>query len=116
MEQINDWTIIKKYKKDKKTYCVCRCKCGKEYERCYNDLKQSTMCRSCSHIKHGKYGSKLYFVWAQMKGRCLNKKNNERLMQTHKPLIMSIVIVLTLSTGSRGCCGGRTPWCSPSWS
>ncbi len=77
MEQINGWTIIKKYTKDKKTYCICRCKCGKEYERRYECLKQSPMCRSCSHIKHGKYGSKLYFVWAQMKGRCSNKKNKE---------------------------------------
>lgn len=27
--------------------------------------------------KHGEAGTKLYFVWAQMKGRCLNPKNPE---------------------------------------
>lgn len=28
-------------------------------------------------IKHGQAHSKLYFVWAQMKGRCYNKNNPE---------------------------------------
>ena len=77
MEQINNWTILSKMVKDKRTYCVCRCACGRIFKRRYDFLRKSNGCHACANTKHGKHGSKLYFVWAQMKGRCLNKKNKE---------------------------------------
>lgn len=80
MEQINNWTILSKTVKDWRTYCVCRCACGRVFKRRYDSLRKSKGCHVCANAKlkkHGEARTKLYFVWAQMKGRCLNPKNPE---------------------------------------
>lgn len=77
MEQINNWTVLSKYKKNNRVFCTCRCKCGKVFERRYDCLKNSNGCYSCARTKHGLHGSKLYYVWAQIKARCLNQNHPE---------------------------------------
>lgn len=61
--------------------CICRCQCGRVFVRDYYEIKSgaSKSCSSCSKIKDEMVPrrTKLYFVWAQMKGRCLNPNNPE---------------------------------------
>lgn len=49
----NNWTIIKKVNSDKKgnRKFLCKCKCGKQYEVLFYNLKSGTskQCGSCAH-------------------------------------------------------------------
>lgn len=76
MKKINGWIINDVFLINGKKKCFCTCeKCGKTYERVYKCLSDSKCCKSCSHLKHGHSRDRLYFVWAQMKDRCLNPKS-----------------------------------------
>lgn len=68
------------HKKGPQTFWKCRCSCGIEKAfLAYSLIREATT--SCGHrkaeflrkrAKHGKYGTKLYRVWAQMIQRCTN--------------------------------------------
>ncbi len=67
----------------KKRMWYCKCDCGKFKEKPVStyDLKAGKT-RSCGCLKknfttltHGKSNSKLYYIWAGMKQRCLNKND-----------------------------------------
>lgn len=79
MEKINNWTIL--YRLQEKgpcgKQCVCRCACGRLYKRYYANIKRNKYCWECSKKTHGLSRTPLYFVWAQMKGRCSNPKNQQ---------------------------------------
>lgn len=72
-ESINGWEILYWLSPRK---CVCQCKCGRLYKKTLSQIKRNKSC-VCSKTKHGGARTKLYFVWAQMKGRCFNKNNPE---------------------------------------
>ena len=51
-----------------------KCKATKESRL---DSKQTTnLCRKCFNTTHGKTYTRLYYIWSNMKSRCLNPKNN----------------------------------------
>ena len=63
---------------------LCRCDCGNTTVVSGADLRSgNTKSCGCYHddvsrvlrTSHGSYGTKLYYVWLSMKGRCLNPKN-----------------------------------------
>lgn len=60
---------------------VCKCKCGNIFVTRYEHLKRSGHCPKCGRLsqsaltqKHGKYKTKLYSVWVQIRQRCNNCK------------------------------------------
>lgn len=63
-------------------YWICRCDCGKEKEIRGTHLKSGKII-SCgcigrihnieARIKHNQAGTRLYYVWCDMKNRCYNK-------------------------------------------
>lgn len=85
--------VIKQIGIDKRTRqkkWLCKCDCGnmKETITSYLTSGDTSSCgcyrRECEtenlkkgrmQIKHGKYDTRLYQTWADMKSRCLNKKN-----------------------------------------
>ena len=66
---------------------LCKCVCGKTVKYTTQQLKKGT-CKSCGCMKqairlgtgkwtkHGMSHSRLYHIWQNMKGRCLNPKNH----------------------------------------
>ena len=66
------WTVID----DSVFEWKLRCDCGAEQStrRDHVISGRSKGCISCSHIKHGMEGTKVYNVWAGMKQRCQNSK------------------------------------------
>ncbi|MDF2535516.1 MAG: hypothetical protein K0R18_1675 [Bacillales bacterium] len=61
-------------------YWSCKCDCGNKLSvRGCHLVNGDTMSCGCLHdelkLKHGKYGTKIYFAWAQMIQRCNNPKN-----------------------------------------
>lgn len=72
-------TVIKfSHMKDKHSYWLCKCICGK-YKTVRSDCLKSKLVQSCGClndeakvVKHGQYGTKLYHVWGTMKYRCNN--------------------------------------------
>lgn len=79
MEKINNWTVLYmlKEKGSHSKKCICRCDCGRLFKRVYAKLKTNKCCWVCTRKKHGLSRTPLYFVWAQMKDRCLNPKNQQ---------------------------------------
>lgn len=55
------------------------CDCGNEYKLSIANLKNSKRCRKCSSFTHGGSQDKEYYVWSQMKDRCLNPNNKNYL-------------------------------------
>lgn len=59
----------------------CKCKCGRIVRRITFDLTHNRhqMCLSCTskgkYKTHGMTGSKLYYIWYGLKGRCYNTNN-----------------------------------------
>jgi hypothetical protein len=47
-QKINNLTITKIYKKDRKTYCLCKCDCGENKEIYINNIFLSKTCKSCA--------------------------------------------------------------------
>lgn len=76
-EKYNNWTIISLLEPCKHRKCVARCECGREFVRYCDNIKKNKCCVVCTKNKHGESRNKLYFVWAQMKGRCSNQNNPE---------------------------------------
>lgn len=76
--------LFKKLLSDKKHYAhyfLCKCVCGKTKICDISNLKnghiQSCGCIKNKHkITHNKTNSRVYHIWANMKSRCLNPKNN----------------------------------------
>jgi hypothetical protein len=84
-EKFGEWTVISFYPQTehKKTYWLCRCKCGDEKAiESYNlTTGRSRMCRKCSalivaaktHATHRMSGTKVYRTWQSIKTRCYNE-------------------------------------------
>lgn len=80
-ERFTRLTVIKlSHIKNRKSYWLCECDCGNEHIVRSDSLKCGNV-KSCGclnmeakSIKHGEWGTKLYFVWAGMKQRCTNPK------------------------------------------
>lgn len=57
-QTIGNWTVIDgPFRPKKRTYWLCRCKCGKEKSICAGFLRQSRHhfgCRSCANTIHGR--------------------------------------------------------------
>lgn len=59
---------------------MCICTCG-NYVKVLGASLRSSSSKSCGclqrevALKHGKFGSKVYMAWQQMKDRCFNPKN-----------------------------------------
>lgn len=69
------WTIINEFKKNHKTYCLCKCVCGIEKEVRKSSIgKDSFSCKKCSNKQrtHGLSTHPLYKRWVGMKQRCTN--------------------------------------------
>lgn len=71
------WTVLS-YAGKRRWFC--RCACGEERSVLGDTLRrgESTKCRPCRNsrptwIKHGATGTRLYRVWASMKGRVASK-------------------------------------------
>lgn len=78
--------VVKRVENNNKGYAqwLCKCDCGKETivvtanlkrghtKSCGCLRKDNTSGEKCSLYKHGKYNTKLYKVWHNMKERCLN--------------------------------------------
>jgi hypothetical protein len=71
-------------RKNHHTFWLCRCECGKEITAAANSLRTGNT-KSCGcfqrdkaakiSFKHGMCDSSEYGIWASMKRRCLNKKD-----------------------------------------
>lgn len=79
-------TVIKRAEnKSGQTMWLCRCECGNERFVCGGNLK-SGHTKSCGCLNnemignlnktHHKYNTRLHGIWAAMKSRCYNPKNN----------------------------------------
>ena len=73
-------TVLRFYgKKDgKHSQWLCRCDCGREIVVDRNNLKKQTSCKPCAIERQKQQylsDSALYDVWAHMKQRCLNPKD-----------------------------------------
>ena len=75
--------LTRQYKSDRFQW-VCQCDCGKTVFATKSELKngQTKSCGCYSHelfvkngTKHGGKGTRLYTIWKNMKGRCLNKNH-----------------------------------------
>lgn len=77
------------HKKNRASYWLCKCKCGKEISVRSDRLKDGNT-KSCGCIyteritkmglskrTHGMKNTKEYRAWSSMKGRCFNKKNDD---------------------------------------
>lgn len=82
------WTVLEKIGKDSSgsTMWLCKCSCGTTRAVRHSSLtsgnSKSCGClhaeiTSATHIKHGHYGERLYFVWNTMKQRCYNPNNQK---------------------------------------
>lgn len=78
-------TVIKEYKRRTKNGHIiykCKCDCGKYTNVVGSNLRRKNT-RSCgclqkiTHIKHGKYKTRLYKIFERMKARCYNKNVKE---------------------------------------
>ena len=80
------WIVIEKSRKIGKTQMyLCQCDCGTKKEVGHSNIKsgKSTSCgclqkelASKKFMTHGKRGTRLYNVYANMKSRCCNPNNN----------------------------------------
>jgi len=66
-----------KYKVQRCWLCVCEC--GENIVVRMGNLRNgnSTGCRACRNISHGKSGTKEYYSWQSMKDRCNNPSNEQ---------------------------------------
>lgn len=80
----NYLTIINQRTTNRVLYADCICDCGNEYTtQLHNVVRGAVKSCGCMKLKllseankkHGMHGDKLYKVWASMKSRCNNKKN-----------------------------------------
>ena len=72
------------FKKNKRKYWLCKCDCG-NYKAIQSPHLTSGHTQSCGCLhkekakqlltKHGKYYSRLYSIWVDIKDRCCNPKN-----------------------------------------
>lgn len=62
--------------KDGTVIWVCRCECGNSKHLNTKYLKRSTSCGCLLPRKHGMAHTRLYSIWENMKGRCLNPKHD----------------------------------------
>lgn len=80
-QKINMLNVIRKTKsKNRRTYWLCRCDCGKEIEVMTQNLtyktKYSCGCTRKQIIsKYKDYNKKIYAIWNGMKGRCYRKND-----------------------------------------
>lgn len=80
-------TVIERAKDKKgKTYWHCKCECGDEKDVCASHLTSGKIvscgCSSVERISklnktHGMSKTRIYGIWAGMKGRCYNQNNSE---------------------------------------
>ncbi len=88
-DRFGRWTVVEESQKRKdKRYIVCKCECGNESTIMLGSLRvgdsQSCGCLQKElavqlgrkSLKHGKSGTRLYHIWADMKGRCGNPNSN----------------------------------------
>lgn len=77
-KRFNSWTVIRKVGNTRRGAAVweCICDCGTTKNIVGVTLRNgnSTSCGSCKprRKKHGMTGTRLYRIWTNMKGRCLN--------------------------------------------
>lgn len=67
------------YKTGTGAWWLCVCDCGNLKEVKGAELRRGTR-KSCGcsqgNLKHGKYGTRLYNIWTDMKQRCHNEKHD----------------------------------------
>jgi hypothetical protein len=87
--KFNRWTTLAQpFRKDGRTYCLCKCSCGTErvvqFDNVFRGKSKSCGCwnREATikrNFKHGdttrKKRERLYTIWADMLQRCKNPKN-----------------------------------------
>jgi hypothetical protein len=67
-------------KKNGKAYNLYLCHCGTKFDSFETSVNQGrTVSCGCVKLqnttKHGKFGTRIYSIWSQMKDRCFNPKN-----------------------------------------
>ena len=77
----NKLTVISQYRKDKTTFCVCKCECGNSITVRQGNLSNGHT-KSCGcyklqkskelKTKHGMSGTRAYSIWINMIERCTN--------------------------------------------
>jgi hypothetical protein len=83
-EKFDRWRVIVRYAEQHlHVRWICRCDCGTERIVCGSKLR-SGRTKSCGcigkemgprrNVKHGLYGSRVYWCWAGMKQRCFNPR------------------------------------------
>lgn len=75
------------YRKGKHYYFLCKCDCGNTIVIRRDSLLKKNFTQSCGCIaiekskqrfkKHGLHGSRLYYIYHNLKHRCLNPQNEE---------------------------------------
>jgi len=78
------WTVIREVLGRGRPYWLCECECGNRRAIDGNSLRKGTS-KSCGCFKvertkqilskHGRSGSRVYNIWADMKTRCYNSKS-----------------------------------------
>lgn len=69
-------------RKEKREYYLCKCECG-EYLVVEKPSLRNGNTKSCGCLdlenktKHGMFGTRIYNIWARMKSRCDNPKNQQ---------------------------------------
>lgn len=85
-KKINELTVLECCGRDKHSHRLwrCKCNCGRIMIVRESILKKGNVhgCKSCSHKntnqKHALSKSRIYHIWASMRGRCCNQESYKR--------------------------------------
>jgi len=79
-KRIEDFIVLKDgIRRNKKIFCLCKCKCGNIVEIRKDNLNGHRNTRNCgckpNRLTHGMSNTRLHVIWSMMKQRCTNKNH-----------------------------------------
>ena len=95
-QKFGRWIVLKfAYRKHGNIYWECKCECGMQkniqgYSLLSGDSKSCGCLRAenPNGVTHNMGHTRLYNIWSKMKGRCLNKKNNQYYLYGGRGLLV----------------------------
>jgi len=90
--KFGSWTVLKRGKNNKFGSAAydCRCECGylKTIDSADLRRKKSKQCPACRERIHGMIGTTEYRIWAGIKQRCHNSKDNQYYLYGKRGIIV----------------------------